>query len=78
MARDQGTPPLVYQLLVYPTTSFALDTPSCQENADGYFLTRNDMVWFRNLYLRSNADRDNPYASPLQAQKLDSPYNFNI
>lgn len=70
MARDQGTPPLVYQLLVYPTTSFALDTPSCQENADGYFLTRDDMVWFRNLYLRSNADRDDPYASPLQAQDL--------
>lgn len=70
MARDQGTSPLVYQLLVYPTTSFALDTPSCQENADGYFLTRDDMVWFRNLYLRSNADRDDPYASPLQAQDL--------
>lgn len=70
MARDQGTPPLVYQLLVYPTTSFALDTPSCQENADGYFLTRDDMVWFRNLYLRSNADRNDPYASPLQAQDL--------
>ena len=70
MARDQGTPPLVYQLLVYPTTSFALDTPSCQENADGYFLTRDDMVWFQNLYLRSNADRDDPYASPLQAQDL--------
>lgn len=70
MARDQGTPPLVYQLLVYPVTDSAFDTPSRQEYADGYFLTRDDMVWFTNLYLRSEADGDNPHASPLRAQDL--------
>jgi acetyl esterase len=70
MARDKGTPPLVFQLLMYPTTSFAHDTLSTQENANGYFLTRDDMLWFRSLYLRSDADRDNPYASPLRARDL--------
>jgi len=70
MARDRGTPPLVYQLLVYPVTNFAFDTPSHREYADGYFLTKDDMTWFCNLYLRSEADSHNPYASPLQAQDL--------
>lgn len=70
MARDRGTPPLVYQLLVYPVTNFAFDTPSHREYADGYFLTKDDMAWFCNLYLRSEADSHNPYASPLQAQDL--------
>ena len=68
MARDRGKPPLVYQLLVYPCTNFAVfDTPSHRENAEGYFLTKDDMVWFMNLYLRSEADAHNPYASPLRA-----------
>lgn len=71
MARDRGTPPLVYQLLVYPCTNFAaFDTPSHRENAEGYFLTKDDMVWFMDLYLRSEADAHNPYASPLRAQDL--------
>lgn len=70
MSRDRGYPPLVYQMLIYPATNFAFDTPSCRENADGYFLTGDDMVWFRNLYLQSEADGDNPYASPLRAEDL--------
>jgi len=70
MARDKGTPPLIFQLLVYPLTDFALDSPLCQETADGYLITKNDRLWFRSLYLRSNADCDNPYASPLRARSL--------
>lgn len=70
MARDKGTVPLVLQLLMYPTTNFAHDTLSAQENADDYFLTIDDMFWFRSLYLSSDADRNNPYASPLRAQDL--------
>jgi acetyl esterase len=70
MARDKGTVPLVFQLLMYPATNLAHDTPSTEENANGYFLTRDDMLWFRSLYLSSDAERDNPYASPLRAQDL--------
>lgn len=71
IARDSTMPPLVFQLLIYPTTNFAHDTPSSKENADGYFLTKNDMVWFRSLYLHGDADRDNPHASPLRARSLN-------
>jgi acetyl esterase len=70
MARDKGTVPLVLQLLLYPATDLAHDTLSTQENANDYFLTRDDMFWFRSLYLSSDADRNNPYASPLRAQDL--------
>jgi len=70
MARDRGTPRLVYQLLLYPVTNFAFDTPSYQQNADGYMLTKDAMMWCWSLYLRGEADGHNPYASPLRAQDL--------
>jgi acetyl esterase len=70
MARDRGGPALVYQLLVYPVTNYDYDTASYRENADGYLLTRDAMVWFWNHYLRSAADGDHPLASPLRASDL--------
>jgi acetyl esterase len=70
MVRDRGGPKLVYQLLVYPVTDYNFDTVSYKENADGYLLTRDAMVWFWNHYLRSVADGSNLLASPLQAQNL--------
>jgi acetyl esterase len=69
-ARDRGGPPLVFQLLVYPVTDHAYDTPSYKENADGYFLTRDAMVWFWNHYLAREEDGRNPLASPLRASDL--------
>lgn len=70
MARDRGTPPLVYQVLQFPVMNFAFNTQSYRENAEGYFLTKDAMVWFWDLYLRSDADGDKPYASPLRAKDL--------
>jgi len=67
MARDKGTPPLVFQLLIYPATDFVHETQSSRENAD-YFLTKDDMAWFSSLYLRSETDGSNPQASPLLAE----------
>lgn len=45
-------------------------TPSYQQNAEGYFLTSGDMVWFWNHYLNSEADAANPHACPLRAASL--------
>ena len=70
MARDRGTPAVAFQLLVYPVTDSACDTASYRENADGYFLTKDAMLWFWNHYTRDAADRRNPYAAPLKAQDL--------
>jgi len=62
--------PLAFQLLVYPVTDARFDTASYRDNADGYLLTRDSMVWFWNHYLRSEADRDHVYASPLREKDL--------
>lgn len=70
MARDRGAPPLVFQLLVYPVTDRDFETPSMQENAEGYLLGREDMRWFWGHYLADDADARNPYAAPLQADDL--------
>jgi acetyl esterase len=70
MARDRGGPPLVFQLLIYPATDAAFDTPSYRDNAEGYLLTTADMRWFWNHYLRSDADAATVYASPLRAASL--------
>jgi acetyl esterase len=68
MARDRGGPKLVFQLLVYPVTDqVSLETKSHQENAEGYFLTRRAIFWFREQYLPRADDRHDPYASPLIA-----------
>jgi len=67
MSRDRGGVRPVYQLLVYPVTDYRYDTPSYRENADGYLLTKDAMVWFWNHYLSSEADGNSPLASPLRA-----------
>ena len=67
LARDRGKPALKFQLLIYPATDAACDTASYGANGDGYFLTRDAMQWFWNHYLRNEADRGNPCASPLRA-----------
>jgi len=72
MARDRGGPRVAYQLLVYPATTSALDTPSHRQFAkDNYYiLSRADMEWFWGHYLGSEADRTNPYACPAFANTL--------
>ena len=70
MAKDRGGPKISYQILFYPVTEHSFETPSYQENADGYFLTKESMVWFWNHYLQQEEDGKNPYASPLLAEDV--------
>lgn len=71
MAKEHGGPKLVFQLLIYPATDYYLPgTPSITENGEGYFLTRDSMVWFSNHYLPENFDRYDPYTFPLHAQDV--------
>ncbi|HXG20258.1 MAG TPA: alpha/beta hydrolase fold domain-containing protein [Methylomirabilota bacterium] len=70
MAQERGTPSFVLQLLLYPALNYAFDTPSCKENAEGYFLTTEMMQWFWKQYLTTDADGENPYASPLRVKRL--------
>ncbi|WP_079527357.1 alpha/beta hydrolase [Solibacillus isronensis] len=72
MARDNNEFELAYQLLIYPVTNHSYETVSYSDNADGYLLTKDSMVWFWNHYLRDEEDGKNPYASPLLAAELSS------
>lgn len=66
-ARDQGVP-LKAQLLLYPGVDFTeTEYPSRIENATGYFLTADDMLWFRDAYI---ADPDDVRASVLSHPDL--------
>ncbi len=69
--RDEGGPKLRGQLLVYPVTDYhEPGTPSMVENAEGYGLTRDGMVWFWAQYLHEPSHAAHPHASPLRANDL--------
>jgi acetyl esterase/lipase len=70
LARDQGGPSLACQALVYPITDHSFDTLSYRDYGDGYFLTRDAMVWLWNQYLEEVGDGNSALASPLRATTL--------
>jgi acetyl esterase len=65
LARDAGSPPLVFQLLVYPPTAPYPDSASQLELAEGYLLTRKNILWFQNHYLHDDNDRQDIRYAPL-------------
>ena len=68
-ARDRGGPEIALQLLVYPVTDAAMDSPSYEENGEGYLLTLDSMRWFWDHYCPPE-QREDPRASPLRAADL--------
>ncbi len=70
MARDRGGKLPVHQMLIYPITNYAFDTPSYREFVNAQPLNTPTMQWFWSYYLRRESDGANPYASPLRAQSL--------
>lgn len=49
-----------FQLLIYPSVDLAMSFPSIDEFAEGYFLTKPNMNWFRNHYLSSAEQANDP------------------
>jgi acetyl esterase len=70
LARDRGGPALSFQLLIYPVTDCVGSFPSVRDNAEGYLLTADAMVWFRDHYLPPGCDPKDPAASPVYAADL--------
>lgn len=64
-ARESVSPPIVFQLLIYPVTDFLCRSKSHQENGQGYFLTRELIEYFRGHYLPDATLYDDWRASPL-------------
>ena len=63
LARDQGGPPLVFQLLWYPSTTGDTQLPSMIENADGPILDRDVVAAFLHWYL-GDMDLSDPAKLP--------------
>lgn len=69
-AAQQGGPRVAYQCLFYPVTDLRCASPSYDAFADGYFLSRAMMLWFREQYLERPEQAEEPLASPLLAADL--------
>jgi acetyl esterase len=70
-SRDENGPAIALQVMVYPVTdlsSFA--TQSYREFGEDHYLTKKEMEWFRDHYLRSMDDARDPHASPLLSKDL--------
>ncbi len=70
LARDAGGPPVCFQLLIYPVTDHEFDSVSMNDNAEGYFLTRDAMRWFYSHYLNDPVEGADPKVSPIRASHL--------
>jgi acetyl esterase len=64
-SRAAGEPVPIAQGLVYPATDMRMDAPSHHEFAEGLFLTRADVLWFREQYCPDPALWTDPRVSPL-------------
>jgi acetyl esterase len=69
LAKQRGEPLPALQLLIYPAVDSTRDSDSIAGFAEGLFLTRADIHWFREAYLR-DVDRSDPRVSPLLAKDL--------
>ena len=69
LSKEKAGPKIGFQLLFYPVTDAAFDTPSYQNFADGPWLTKKAMQWFWDAYLPDQEKRDEIFASPLRAAK---------
>jgi acetyl esterase len=69
MTRDKNGPKPAFQLLIEPTLDARCDSPSMDEFAKGYILTKSQLVWAYEQYA-PNVPRDNPLISPLRATNL--------
>jgi acetyl esterase/lipase len=67
MAAERGDVRFVHQSMYYPVTDAAMDTPSYEQFAEGYFLTAKAMAWFWDAYCPDVERRWEPFASPLRA-----------
>ena len=72
LARDEGYPKLAFQLLVYPCTAPEPEMPSHRKFAEGYLLTRNNIVWFYKQYLRNQRDTKDFRFAPLVTDDLSN------
>ena len=73
MARDRGGPRIAGQLLIYPVIAADFDTESYRLFGKGFYNPKPALQWYWDQYVPAPADREHPYASPLQANLAGLP-----
>lgn len=71
MAKDKGGPSIRFQGLLWPVTDHNFNDGSYNSYPQGHFLTRPMMKWFWDAYTKSEAQRNEIYASPLRASQSE-------
>lgn len=69
-AHVHGSASIAAQVLLYPVTDAAMDTPSYQDPANDLLLSPDSMAWFWDHYLPDTTLRTDPRASPLRAASV--------
>lgn len=67
-ARDEGSPSIKLQVLIYPVIEPKFDTDSYEQFADNHGLSRENMKWFWQQFLGDQAPT--PLAAPAQSASL--------
>ena len=74
VAREAGGPEIALQVLVYPVVDCDLTRPSYVEcSGSDLFLNTAEVVWFWDHYAPDQAEREQPYASPIRADLAGLP-----
>ncbi len=68
--RDSGEPGPLAQGLIYPGTDMAMTMPSIDTFAEGFYLTKAELHWYREQYTPRAEQWKDPYVSPLAASDL--------
>ena len=71
LAKQRGGVRFAAQVLFYPVTNANFDTGSYLQFAEGYFLRRDNMMWFWDQYTTDPAQRGEITAAPLNATRQD-------
>ncbi len=69
LAREAGRAPTA-QILIYPATDLRMGHPSIETFAEGFMLSKADMLWYRQQYLTDLRSALDPLVSPLLAPDL--------
>jgi acetyl esterase len=72
MSRDLNGPEIAYQVLIYPCTDGTLKSPTIDQYAEGYFLTKKIIEWFIDQYKSKEEDLIDPRMSPLFAEDFSN------
>ncbi len=65
-----GGPAPAFQALLYPVADYSAKRRSYELFGEGFFLTREEMDWFRENYFSSEDEQSDPRASPILAPDL--------